>query len=52
MVNWQEVIKALYNVGYDNALNIEHEDSNWEGSVEKVKQGFLIAKRFLEAFTA
>ena len=51
-VNWQEVVKALYNVGCDNALNIEHEDPNWEGSVEKVKQGFLIARRFLSAYTA
>jgi sugar phosphate isomerase/epimerase len=51
-VNWQEVIKALYNIGYDSAMNIEHEDSNWEGSVEKVKQGFLIARRFLEVYTA
>ncbi len=51
-VNWQEVIKALYNIGYDSAMNIEHEDSNWEGSVDKVKQGFLIARRFLEVYTA
>jgi sugar phosphate isomerase/epimerase len=49
-VNWQEVVKALYNVGYDRVMNIEHEDSNWEGSVEKVKQGFLIARRFLAAY--
>jgi sugar phosphate isomerase/epimerase len=51
-VNWREVVKALYNVGYDSVLNIEHEDSNWEGSVEKVKQGFLIARRFLATYTA
>ncbi len=51
-VNWQEVVKALYNVGCDNALNIEHEDPNWEGSVDKVKQGFLIARRFLSTYTA
>ena len=50
-VNWQEVVKALYNVGCDNALNIEHEDPNWEGSVDKVKQGFLIARRFLSTYT-
>jgi sugar phosphate isomerase/epimerase len=50
-VDWQEVIKALYNVGYDWVMNIEHEDPNWEGSVDKVQQGFLIAKKHLEGFT-
>jgi sugar phosphate isomerase/epimerase len=51
LVDWREVVKALYNAGYDSVLNIEHEDPNWEGSVEKVKQCFLIAKRFLSAYT-
>jgi len=50
-VDWQGVIRALYNIGYDWVMNIEHEDSNWEGSIEKVQQGFLIAKKHLEAFT-
>lgn len=49
-VNWQEVIKALYNVGYNWVMNIEHEDPNWEGSVTKVQQGFLIGKKHLEGF--
>jgi hypothetical protein len=39
-------------VGCDNALNIEHEDPNWEGSVDKMKQDFLIARRFLVVYTA
>jgi sugar phosphate isomerase/epimerase len=50
-VDWQGVIRALYNIGYDWVMNIEHEDSNWEGSIEKVQQGFLIAKKHLETFT-
>jgi sugar phosphate isomerase/epimerase len=50
-VNWNEVIKALYNIGYDWVLNIEHEDSNWEGSPERVGGGFRVARRFLESFT-
>jgi sugar phosphate isomerase/epimerase len=51
-VDWQAVFRALYNIGYDWVMNIEHEDSNWEGSVEKVQQGFLIARKHLETFTA
>lgn len=51
LVDWQEVIKALYNVGYNEVLNIEHEDPNWEGSPDKVKDGFKIARQHLEMFT-
>ena len=50
-VDWQGVIRALYNIGYDWVMNIEHEDSNWEGSVEKVQAGFLLAKKHLDSFT-
>ena len=50
-VDWQAVIRALYNIGYDWVMNIEHEDPNWEGSVEKVQGGFLLAKKHLEGFT-
>jgi hypothetical protein len=39
-------------MGCGNALNIEHEDPNREGSVDKVTQGFLIARRFLSTYTA
>jgi hypothetical protein len=51
-VSWQELIKAQYHLGYDSALNIEHGEPNWEGSVAKAKQGFLIARRFLQGNTA
>lgn len=51
-IDWQELIKALYNVSYNYVLNIEHEDPNFEGGVEKVQEGFLIAKKVLEPFTA
>jgi len=50
-VNWHEVVKALYNVGYNWVMNIEHEDPNWEGSVDQVQQGFLLGKKHLEGFT-
>ena len=50
-VDWQAVIRALYNIGYDWVMNIEHEDANWEGSVEKVQQGFLVGKKHLQTFT-
>jgi len=51
LVNWQKVVAALYDVGYDFVLSIEHEDRNWEGTEELVKRGFLVAKKTLELYT-
>ena len=51
LIDWKKLIAALYNVGYDFVLSIEHEDSNWEGTVELVKRGFLLAKKTLEIAT-
>jgi len=51
LVDWQELIAALYDVGYDFVLSIEHEDRNWEATEELVKRGFLLAKKTLELYT-
>jgi len=48
LIDWQELVAALYDVGYDFVLSIEHEDRNWEGTEELVKRGFLLAKKTLE----
>jgi sugar phosphate isomerase/epimerase len=40
-------IAALYAVGYDSYVSIEHEDRAFEGDVELVKRGFLIARNAL-----
>ena len=50
LIDWQQLIAALYDVGYDFVLSIEHEDRNWEGSEELVKRGFLVAKKTLELY--
>jgi sugar phosphate isomerase/epimerase len=49
-VNWAETFAGLYRVGYDGPIIIEHEDRNFEGSDEKVKRGFLIARDVLRPF--
>jgi len=51
LIDWQELTAALYDVGYDFVLSIEHEDRNWEGTEELVKRGFLVAKKTLELYT-
>lgn len=49
-VDWQAFISALYAIGYDFVLSIEHEDRNWEETEELVKRGFLLAKKYLDPF--
>jgi sugar phosphate isomerase/epimerase len=43
-VDWGRFFAALYAVGYDGVVSVEHEDRDFEGSDEKVKAGFLIAR--------
>ncbi len=51
LVDWQELVAALYDVGYDFVLSIEHEDANWEATEELIKRGFLLARKTLELYT-
>ena len=51
LVDWQRLVAALYDVGYDFVLSIEHEDRNWEETEALVKRGFLVAKKALELYT-
>jgi sugar phosphate isomerase/epimerase len=47
-VDWGRFIAALYAVGYDHVLSIEHEDRQFEGDEELVKRGFLLARDVLQ----
>jgi sugar phosphate isomerase/epimerase len=47
---WTEIFSALYRTGYDGPIIIEHEDRVFEGSDEKVKRGFLVARDVLRPF--
>jgi sugar phosphate isomerase/epimerase len=49
-VDWSKFFGALYATGYDNVVSIEHEDRGFEGSVELVQRGFLIARDTLAPF--
>jgi len=51
-VDWGRFIGALYAVGYDNVISIEHEDRRFEGDVELVKRAFLIARNNLRPYIA
>ena len=49
-VDWPEIFSGLYRTGYDGPVIIEHEDRNFEGTDEKVKRGFLLARDVLTPF--
>jgi sugar phosphate isomerase/epimerase len=40
-------VAALYAVGYDHVVSVEHEDRRFEGTDELVKRGFLLARNTL-----
>ena len=46
-VRWDRFISALYAAGYDWVVSIEHEDRNFEGNVELVQRGFVVARNAL-----
>ncbi|TME71692.1 MAG: sugar phosphate isomerase/epimerase [Chloroflexi bacterium] len=46
-VRWDRFIGALYAAGYDWVVSIEHEDRNFEGNIELVQRGFVVARNAL-----
>jgi sugar phosphate isomerase/epimerase len=47
---WAEIFSELYRSGYDGPIIIEHEDKVFEGTDEKIKRGFLVARDVLRPF--
>lgn len=43
-VDWPRFVAALYGIGYDGVVSVEHEDRGFEGDLERVRRGFLIAR--------
>jgi sugar phosphate isomerase/epimerase len=50
LVDWRRLITTLYDMTYNFVLSIEHEDANWEGNPDIVKQGFITAKKTLDLY--
>ncbi len=46
-VDWARFVAALYAIGYDYVISIEHEDAGFEGSDELVKRGFVVGRNAL-----
>jgi sugar phosphate isomerase/epimerase len=46
-IDWSGFFSGLYRAGYDGSVIIEHEDRNFEGTDDKIKRGFLLARDVL-----
>ena len=49
-LSWPKLFSALTHAGYDGPIIIEHEDRRYEGTADKVKRGFLLARDVLRPF--
>ena len=47
-VDWSRFVAALYAVGYDHVLSVEHEDRRFEATQELVERGFVLAQNTLK----
>jgi sugar phosphate isomerase/epimerase len=47
-VPWSRFIAALIAAGYDGVVSVEHEDRSFEGDLELVNRGFLLARNTLQ----
>jgi sugar phosphate isomerase/epimerase len=47
-VSWPVFTSALYEVGYDFVISVEHEDRSFEGTEEAVKRGFYLTRDILK----
>jgi sugar phosphate isomerase/epimerase len=49
-VRWDRFLAALYAIGYDGSIVIEHEDRRFEGSEELIIRGFHLARDVLRPY--
>ena len=49
-VDWPGFFSALYRAGYDGPVIIEHEDRLFEGSDDRIKRGFALARDVLQPY--
>lgn len=49
-MDWGKFISALYRVGYDFVISIEHEDRAFEKTEDLIKRGFLLSRDLLRPY--
>lgn len=51
-IDWYRYLDALYEIGYDAVLSVEHEDPVWSETPEAAQRGLQLAFQFLTPFMA
>lgn len=49
-LDWRRLIGELEAAGYDKTISIEHEDCFYEGSLEKMQEGLVLGRCYLQEF--
>lgn len=49
-VDWKRYFRALYDVGYDYVVSIEHEDRSFEKDEANIKKGLSLAKKLMSIY--
>jgi sugar phosphate isomerase/epimerase len=49
-VDWKRYFRALYDVGYDFVVSIEHEDRSFDQDESRIKRGICLAKKLLSVY--
>lgn len=50
LLDWKKLIELLRVAGYDKTISIEHEDQDFEETLDLVKEGLVLGKDFLKQF--
>jgi sugar phosphate isomerase/epimerase len=46
-LDWVAFFRAIKEIGFDQTISIEHEDREYEGSIEKVEEGLIKSQNYL-----
>ena len=49
-IDWKAYLNALYEVGYDGVVSVEHEDRDWEDNQQEILDGISLAKKLLDKY--
>jgi sugar phosphate isomerase/epimerase len=49
-IDWKSYLGALYEVGYNGAVSVEHEDRSWEKDEQNILDGIDLARKLLSKY--
>jgi sugar phosphate isomerase/epimerase len=49
-IDWKKMMGCLKAIGYEGTISVEHEDADYDGSLEKVQEGIVQAKACLASY--